>query len=579
MRKMFLRSLSVLSLLMCLASCSGASSGGGASGMIKASLLSISELGSNFDANYLPDTSSIKQRSGKIDVCLDFDGNQYGWQKVATEYQRLHSGQVKVNINTNYSGTTYGEKLNTELNNTNTDWDICEGNLGYGSTKRACLNVSTFGNMTNSYCGKNVVWGTVLDDTAFSNVESGASEVYLINSETMQSCWFINTVALKAAGEEGYLNANGEVGNPVTWDDLISLCSYMEKAGYSHPLGISLADASVKSLQFTWLLRIYGDYYYRQFYPYVMSSGDYWDKYDATAKNVEKFTGFGFSYNKVANLMLDETASEGPGYIGFKSEIYKDFVSQLAKMKGHLIANTDVTEFNALRDQFRMQSLGKNSAQIMLDYVGNGVLYTASQTTDYQIDFFDYPQMMSGYYQDGEHEGERIVSTDTITRDIGGNGGFLSIIKHIGNSEQDQLNLDFIKFFLSPYGQTLYYQGMDENNVAPKGLTTVNNNLINIPEKWQTFFSNTDDKISFNGNVDGNTFIAWGVRYFNGYLNTENSIVQNWRNLLMTNVGSGTLNVNSFASLWAEACYQDYLLMCADQQWPTDTYKNFYGNL
>ena len=45
---------------------------------------------------------------------------------------------------------------------------------------------------------------------------------------------------------------------PVTWNDLISLCENMEKAGYTNPLGITLCDASIESLQFTWLLRVYG---------------------------------------------------------------------------------------------------------------------------------------------------------------------------------------------------------------------------------------------------------------------------------------------------------------------------------
>ena len=248
-------------------------------------------------------------------------------------------------------------------------------------------------------------------------------------------------------------------------------------------------------------------------------------------------------------------------------------------MKGHLIANADATEFNALRDQFRMQSLGKNSAQIVLDYVGNGVLYSASNADQFDVDFFDYPQMISGTYQSGEREGEKIVSSNTCTRDIGGNGGFLSIIKHIGDTEQNKINLDFIKFYLSPYGQSIYFQGMNEHQVAPKGLSTCKNDLVVIPSQWKTFFNSTDSKISFNGNVDGNSFISWGVRYFNGYRNTENCIVQNWRNLLLTNVGSNQLTVNSFATQWADACYQDYLLMCKDNQWDTNTYKNFYGNI
>lgn len=85
---------------------------------ISAKPLDISQLGDGYNPNYMPDAASIKQRSGTIHVVLDFDGTQVGWQKVAEEYERLHSGKVDVVINTDYSGTMYGEKIISELQNT-----------------------------------------------------------------------------------------------------------------------------------------------------------------------------------------------------------------------------------------------------------------------------------------------------------------------------------------------------------------------------------------------------------------------------------------------------------------------------
>ena len=43
-------------------------------GMITAKPLSVAELGEGFNAMYLPDTTKIQARTGKIDVCLDFEG-------------------------------------------------------------------------------------------------------------------------------------------------------------------------------------------------------------------------------------------------------------------------------------------------------------------------------------------------------------------------------------------------------------------------------------------------------------------------------------------------------------------------
>lgn len=577
MKKKLLKTLLVVGAAIILASCGGDNGGESEKkGTITVDPLSVSELGQGFNAKFLPDKGSIDQQSGKIDVCLDFEGTQYGWKKVAAEYERLHGGAVRVNVNDNLSGGQYKERMIQELLNPNTDWDICEGNLGYGYTSDACVNMFTQFSAKNAYCGKDVIWNTVLDPAAYrSSVADTSGNAFIVNSEIMQSCWFINEVALSAAKAKGWANASGAEGYPETWDDLISLCEKMEEAGYSNPLGITLCASSVQSLQFTWLLRIYGDYYYRQFYKYTQA-GDTWDNYLPTRPDIETLAGYGTKYCKILNLLFDENTEYGPGYVGFKSEVYKDFVSQLHKMKGHLMENVDTTEFQPLRDVFVSQSRGTSSPQIILDYQGFGLNYTKKVTDNFKVGYFDYPRMVSGEFQSGDYEGEKIVSEDTLTRDIGGNGGFISVINHRGDSAQTNLNKDFIKFFLSPYGQTIYYKGLAENNISPKGISSVKTSVV-TPKEWTDFFNTSNRTIKFNGNVDPNPFISFGVRYCNGMKNTESCIVENWRQLLMENVGT-PLTVNSFSNKWADACFKDMKLLCEKYKWPTDLYlQPHYG--
>lgn len=559
------------------------------SGTIKADFLSASEVG--ISEEYVPLKSDIKQRSGKININLDFEGRHVGWQAVATEYERLQGGAVTVSVNWKTSGSEYGTKLNEELikvsQQKDTEWDIVEGNLGYSNTGLACIDITTFIHEANPYCGhNNERWSDLLSPRAYHNsdVDTKTSGIHILNTEDMQSCWFVNDVSFQEAVKQGYLNSEGKAEYPVTWDDLINLCVYMEKAGYNHPLGISLSEASVKSLQFTWLLRIYGDYYYRQYYKYIMGgdSNSTWDWYDATKPNIELTTGFGTKACKSLNLLFDEETTFGPGYCGYKSEVYVDFVSQLAKMKGHLIQNVSDTEFTTLRNQFRNQSSGKDSAQIILDYIGQGIQYIGSENENLKIGYFDYPHMVSGKYTKssitGAYEvGDSIVPEETITRDIGGNGGFVSIIDH-RDAVKNDLNIDFIRFFLSPYGQSIYYKGLyeSEDNIVPKGLTTVDNDCVNIPESWVEYFdkaTGANGPIKFNGNVDSNPFISFGVRYFLGYDQTENHIVELWRRML---TGTGKFDADSFGSLWHNYCFQDYLSMCKDSRygWNVDTYKN-----
>ena len=247
-------------------------------------------------------------------------------------------------------------------------------------------------------------------------------------------------------------------------------------------------------------------------------------------------------------------------------------VTNLSKMNGYLMKNTESTEFSALRDQFETQSDGKSSPQIVLDYQGFGINYEKSDKID--LGYFDYPQMIAGKYTKGEFAGEDIVDNEnTITRDIGGNGGFLSIINHMGDSAQNNLNKDFIKFVMSPYGQTIYYKGLAENGDVPKGLSSVKNELVVIPTAWKTYFEKSNETITFSGDVDANPFLSWGVRYVNGLPKTLACITENWQNLLLTGRSEEqTLIPATFAAKWSEAVSVDMRQCVANNRWP----ENFW---
>lgn len=572
---------SVCAFVVCLASMSGLVSckkKAGVKGMITAKPLAIKELGEGFKEEHLPDTDSIRALTGTIDVCLDFEGTQAGWRALAKEYERLQGGGVTVNIDDTYAGSTYADRLNQELVNTNTGWDIVEGNLGYGNTPTYCIDMYPNVASYNPYCGKDVKWEEVLKPEAYRTKEADTSKKSIImNTEIMQTCWFINDVAFNAAVEKGYRNADGDKAYPITWDDLIRLCEKMEEANYTNPLGITLCNASIESLQFTWLLRVYGDYYYRQFYQYIMggSAGSVWENYDPKATVPEKLSGYGHKYSKILALLFDKQCDFGPRYVGFTSEVYIDFVTQLEKMKGHLILDVDKTEFGDLRDKFETQSQGKSSPQILLDYQGFGINYEKAKTTSFDVGYFDYPTMESGTFQRGLKKGEKIVPSGTITRDIGGNGGFLSIINHLGDATQNELNKDFVKFVLSPYGQTVYYKGLASANKVPKGLSTVRNELVVIPSEWTSFFNESNKTIKFSGDVDANVFLSWGVRYTCGETQVQKIICDNWRGLLMDGLADGQqLSVTDFVNLWDTAVEADARTLTTKSKWPNDVWTN-----
>lgn len=516
-------------------------------------------LGSEFNSDYYPVKDKIEQREGKIDIVILFDGTEAGWQAMADEYSRLHGGAVAVVLNKDYSSGTYTDALKYEITNKNTDWDFVQGNLVTSLIDKYCINMYTYVNSKNGYAGDKT-WSNVIEEDAYITDKTGTNtSTYIMNSENLLTAWFVNTVALEAAGGLGYRNADGQVGNPVTWDDLISLCDFMQKAGYENPLGISLNSAGIDAYNFSWLLRVYGDYYFRNEYDGIM----YADKnyvYDPASENPENDINYAVDPTWLFHKILDDSSDK---YIGPKSKKFKEFVEQLGKMRPYLdTVNATQASMEDLRNEFQTQSSGKASPQIVLDYSGTGLAFLKSQNQNLKIDFFDYPQMVSK---------GNFVPENTLTRDVGGNGGYLSIIDH--DAKQDALNLDFMKFVMSPYGQSIYYDALSKTAFTPKGLTLVKQNLVKVPAEWKEFF--VTDKIAFSGLVDGNEFIRNMVVSIGGQSvsSTKIELYQKY----LAGIGNDQIDVDTLATRWASTLLDGWNKYATNNGWNINCYK-YPGN-
>ncbi|MBQ2769131.1 MAG: hypothetical protein IJF44_04075 [Clostridia bacterium] len=500
--------------------------------------------------NYAP--KNVKQQQGQIDVAIVFEGTEEGWQAVADEYSRLHSGAAVVNLVKGKTSATYSDEVKNALDGSGTDWDIIQGNLAGGKASTYCLDISGEVYKANAYAGGKM-WYSVLKEDAYISDKSGVSnESYLINSEGLQTAWFVNTVALEKAGVEGYKNKKGDVANPVTWDDLMSLCYYMEEAGYTNPLGIALDTDSISASQFTWLLRVYGDYYYRNEYVTIAEDQDkYKDMDDAkkfaylSEEQPEAAKDYKYSLTRLFNVILDNGANDL--YVGGESAKFQDFVSQLGKMKNYLSLDAASTSMAEMRTKFGSQS-GSNPPQIMLDYAGAGLGYMAKETASFKIDYFDYPYMESTF----------VDEANTLLRDVGGNGGYLSIVAHPGNQAQINLTLDFMKFFMSPYGQSVYYTGLEKAGSTPMGLTTVLADYVKIPAAWQEFFTSTD-KITFTGLSDSNPFISFFIRSLSEGTYSSAEAVRLWQGYLST---GSVESAREFGNSWHDVLKDDWKNFC-----------------
>lgn len=513
------------------------------------------DLGDTFDETYYPDEGQIVQQQGKIDLVLLFDGTEAGWQALADEYSRLHGGQVAVMLNTDYSSGTYQDALKYEISSENTEWDIVMGNYVSNLVNKYCINMYSYINEPNAYAG-NQTWSSILDEAAYITDKTGANtSTYIMNSENLWTAWFVNKVALEEAGKLGYTNADGEVANPVTWNDLMNLCKYMEEAGYENPLGISLATSAIEAEHFAWLLRVYGDYYFRNEYKDIMTNGSEFEL-DLTDENPESNIEYAVDYTKLYHKLLDSSSDK---YVGGNSAKYKEFISNLQQMKPYLdTINGTTASMGDLRNEFKTQSSGKASPQIVLDYLGTGLMFLNSEAEGFEVDFFDYPVMESagGYVPEG-----------MLVRDVGGSGGYLSIINH--KAAQNELNLDFIKFVMSPYGQSIYYDALSKTEFAPKGLTLVQKDLVKVPEAWLEFFQT--DVISFTGLSDNSEFVRNLTMGFGGQ-DVRGDLAQLWQKYLV-GIGSDVIDTEKFGSSWADICMDAWAAYAKQNNWNVNCYK------
>ena len=523
------------------------------------------------------------QLAGRVDVDIVFGKTKPGWEAVEAAYEKIQPG-VDVRLN-EHSDSTYVNDVTNQVNSlNNTDWDIFQGNRVGTRINSSAINLNSVLYDENHYAGKEVddpdveensskMWQSVLSRDAYITDKSGSNTAcYIMNSESLSTAWFVNKTALEAAGKQGYLNADAKVDVPKTWDDLMNLCEAMVKAGYSHPLGLAGDSASINDSQFAWIFRIYGDQYYRDMYPQInVQEGD--KLYPATGAPAFNFKlddpqpesnqGYNPSHTRFWNSLLDESetygAEFGIDYVGANSEKFACFLENLYRIKAYLPTDFSQLGFQDVEDAF-MSASSKSAPAILLDYTGFGLTF-GTEDRGFEIDFFDYPAMECNH-------ADKHVTTDFV-RDVGGNGGYLSVMKH-ADEAQNALNVDFLKFFMSPYGQSIYYLALQSAKIAPDGLSTVLD--FAVPESWKTFFES--DKIAFNGLCDINWYNNNFLYHVNGQSDSREAHVSTVLNMFTGKATSAADAVAAFQRDWDEAVRKGYNKLCEDMKWSKEMWKS-----
>ena len=133
------------------------------------------------------------------------------------------------------------------------------------------------------------------------------------------------------------------------------------------------------------------------------------------------------------------------------------------------------------------------------------------------------------------------------------------------------MTLDFMKFFMSPYGQTIYYRGLSVAKASPKGLTLVENSLVIVPESWKAYFAT--DKISFTGLSDSNPYITFMIRSLDSGSNSVLKAEELWQKYL-TGTGKDYIDEETFGGQWQDALMADWAAFCEKRTWNENCYKH-----
>ena len=506
---------------------SNSSSGGGSTGTV----VNIDQDVYNaLSADYQFDTNYIKQNkskfSGTLYMARAYGDELPGWEYVYDAYEKMYPNITIENAEYT-SGNAMKSALITQMSSGAESIGLVQGNYVQDQLGQYGYNFQGgFVDTVNPYAspaGEEVLIGDLINDYTFNNLR--AERITFQNTST---CFFVNTTALAEVGMT--------VADIQTWDDIIDACALLKTAGYDAPFGIGGSNDSLTSKDFKWMQRIYLDQYYMDLIDDIqVQAADY--NYNKATAEAFKFsfekndyeTDANYKVNSMRgyNMILNEQA-DNPYYVGAKSPKYLCFLENLCKI-GPYVSKGFATNGIAEIQQSFLRG-GKNDAVFMVNYVGFGVAldnYTNRNEIDFDWACFDYVPMVCScdvacndengnhvctHVDDAATEDQCTLHVHTTkTRDEGGVGGFIGLYTEGKTAEEVELYLDFIRFFMSPYGQSLFYKGLEKNAGWPKALSVIDG--VIMPEAWNNFAEYSKD-IKFNGLCSNwfNDFMAGCVK-------------------------------------------------------------------
>lgn len=483
------------------------------------------EIYNKLAAEYQFDLSQVleKRQSGKMEGTIYIDraflAEMSGWEYVTEAYSALYP-DVEFELHNHASGKDMATAISTPMAAGAHNIGIMQGNYvkndlknyGYDFQSGILDEINPYAGVGED--GEGIVWSDVMSDQL---LEIGAASSNLLVSQETVTGIYINTSALV---EAGVVDADGKAKIPTTWNEMMDACAALKKAGYTAPFAIG----EMTGVAMEWVIKVYADQCYRDLlddvqqqvgdFNYKQAAADF--SFSLSDTQPEYDSKYNINTMRVYNALLNGN-SDSPYYVGAGSDKFNCYMSNLMKISEYLSPTFAEETITAMQQNFLAGT--KDSPVFMPCYLGFGVSIMNTEGVDFEWDVIDYVPMectcdvpcnQNGGCDHVDNDATHNECTKhiraTMTRDVGGYGGYIGLYTYGKSEEQIALYLDFIQFFLSPYGQSCFYYGLENGGGSPKATSGIIGTVA--PEAWDSIFE-AAAKVVFNGRAAENPFVQY----------------------------------------------------------------------
>jgi ABC-type glycerol-3-phosphate transport system substrate-binding protein len=472
-----------------------------------------------FDLNEVQEKQNSGKMEGTIYIDRAFLAEMSGWEYVTEAYSALYP-DVEFELHNHASGKDMATAISTPMAAGAHNIGIMQGNYvkndlknyGYDFQSGILDEINPYAGVGED--GEGLVWSDVMSDQL---LEIGAASSNLLVSQETVTGIYINTSALV---EAGVVDADGKAKLPTTWNEMMDACAALKKAGYTAPFAIG----EMTGVAMEWVIKVYADQCYRDLlddvqqqvgdFNYKQAAADF--SFSLSDIQPEYDSKYNINTMRVYNALLNKNG-DSPYYVGAGSDKFNCYMSNLMKISQYLSPTFAEETITAMQQNFLAGT--KDSPVFMPCYLGFGVSIMNTEGVDFEWDVIDYvPMECTCNVPCNQNGGCDHVDNDathnectkhiraTMTRDVGGYGGYIGLYTYGKSEEQIDLYLDFIQFFLSPYGQSCFYYGLENGGGSPKATSGIIGTVA--PEAWDSIFE-AAEKVVFSGRAAENPFVQY----------------------------------------------------------------------